>query len=281
MLKADLHLHTNKSDGILSPAELTATALRYNLAAISITDHDTVEGIDEGIDAGKANSVTVVPGIEFNTQIDQEELHILGYYIDHHNDDLVKLIMKLKAARWQRIEKMVDKLHALGVKITIDRVMSEIRDDAAVGRPHVARAMIKAGYVADIKEAFDKYIGIDRPAFVERYKLLPSEAIVLIKSAGGVPVLAHPGLMQNTGYVFKCIEDGIQGIEVYHSRHSDYDVIKYMDIAKQFGLIPTGGSDCHGDKDADGQMLIGSVTVPYETVERLFECAEMNKMGAY
>jgi predicted metal-dependent phosphoesterase TrpH len=279
MLKADLHLHTNKSDGLFSPSELVATAKRYGLAAIAITDHDTVDGIDEGIDAGRAENITVVPGIEFNTQIGREELHILGYYINRNYDRLKSLVMELRAARYRRIERMVDKLNNLGLRITIEQVMDECREDASVGRPHVARALKKAGYVTDIKEAFEKHIGFDRPAFVERYKLPPDKAIDIIKSAGGVPVLAHPGLLQCKEHVFMCIEDGIQGIEVYHSRHSASDSIVFADIANRYGLIPTGGSDCHGDRDNDGNLLMGSVTVTYDTVERLIECAELNKKG--
>jgi hypothetical protein len=277
MLLADLHLHTSKSDGIFSPEELIAQAAHKQLAAIAITDHDTIDGIEEGLAAGKINSIEVVPGIEFNTDADNGELHILGYFIDHRNEKLVKFIKGLKSARYDRVKRMVEKLVDLGIRITFKEVLSMAEEKATLGRPHIARVLAKRGYVSTVKEAFDRYIGSGCPAYVERYKLKPVEAIGIIKESGGVPVLAHPGTLSRSEYIYECIEKGIQGIEVYHSKHTEHRTKELDRIAAEFSLIPTGGSDCHGECGDDGNILMGTVSVPYSTVELLRNRAVQNR----
>ncbi|MBA1333929.1 MAG: putative metal-dependent phosphoesterases (PHP family) [Firmicutes bacterium] len=277
MNSADLHLHTNKSDGLLTPTELVRLASENNLKAIAITDHDSIDGIQEALDAGSNFDLEVIPGIEFNTDADNGELHMLGYFIDHHNEELVEFIKRLKTARFERIKSMVEKLRGLGIEVSLESILSKTEDKAALGRPHIARALVDMGYVESIKDAFNKYIGSGCPAYVARYKLKPSEAIEIIKIAGGVPVLAHPGLLSSLLYIDMCIDEGIQGIEVYHSKHTKLETEKFIRIAEEFSLIPTGGSDCHGECTASGQYLIGTVTVSYDIVESLKSLSCINR----
>lgn len=277
MNSADLHLHTNKSDGLLTPTELVRLASEKNLKAIAITDHDSIDGIREALDAGNILGLEVIPGVEFNTDADNGELHILGYFIDHHNEELAGFIKRLKSARFERVRNMVEKLRGMGIGISLESILLKAEDKAALGRPHIARALVEMGYAESIKDAFSKYIGAGCPAYVARYKLKPSEAIRLIKTAGGVPVLAHPGLLSSPLYIDMCINAGIQGIEVYHSKHTKLKAEKFIKIAKDFSLVPTGGSDCHGECTASGQYLIGTVTVPYDIVESLKSLSYINR----
>lgn len=281
MGKADLHLHTNKSDGLLSPEQLVRQARKCELKAIAITDHDTIEGLQEGLDAGKRYKMEVVPGIEFNTNIDRGELHILGYFFDYTDMKLLKLIDKIKNARFNRVISMVQKLRKLGLNISFEDVLSKAKKDASLGRPHIARVLVESEYVSNIQEAFNKYIGSNCTAYVERYKLEPEEAIEIIIKSGGVPVLAHPGILNNTKHMYRCIESGIQGIEVYHSKHTAEQTIKFESIAREYKLIPTGGSDCHGDPDCNGELLLGQVTVSYSSVEKLKARSIKNRQGGF
>ena len=276
MLKADLHLHSNKSDGILSPEEVVLQAAKLGLAAISLTDHDTVEGIPEALDAGAKYGVQVVPGIELNTSADNGELHILGYYILHTDTKLLDTLKGIKEARVRRIRSIVQKLNGLGFEITFDQVLKKAGKADSMGRPHIARLLLEKGYVSTVKEAFEKYIGYGGPAYVERHKLLPREVIALIKDCGGVPVLAHPGILSSSNYIDLCIREGIQGIEACHSRHTEEQAAAFREIARRHDLIVTGGSDCHGEFKFDGKMLMGRYTVDARAVERLKEAAAGN-----
>ncbi len=277
MKKADLHLHTNKSDGLLTPEELVFRASKQGLSAIAITDHDTVEGIPAGIEAGRKYGVNVIPGIEFNTNVDNGELHILGYYFDYSSKPVLDLLHRIKNARLDRIKSMVEKLREAGLDISFSQILSIAENDASLGRPHIARILVEKGYVSDFRQAFDRYIGVHCPAYVERYKLEPEKAVHVIKSGGGVPVLAHPGNLSDKGYLYRCIKAGIQGIEVYHSNHTYQQTAELLTLANKLHLIPTGGSDCHGDPDCYGELLLGQITVPYEVVIRLRETAFKNR----
>jgi predicted metal-dependent phosphoesterase TrpH len=276
MLKADLHLHSNKSDGILSPEEVVLQAAKLGLAAISLTDHDTVEGISEALDAGTRYGVRVVPGIELNTSADNGELHILGYYICHTDTKLLDTLKGIKEARVQRVRTIIKKLNDLGFEITFDQVLKKAGKADSMGRPHIARLLLEKGYVSTVKEAFEKYIGYGGSAYVERHKLLPREVIALIKDCGGVPVLAHPGILSSSLYIDLCIREGVQGIEVYHSRHTEEQAAVFRKIARRHDLIVTGGSDCHGEFKFDGKMLMGRYTVDAGAVDRLKEAAAGN-----
>ena len=277
MPRADLHLHSNKSDGILSPEEVVKEAVKLGLAAIALTDHDTIEGIPEALGAGQEYGVRVVPGIELNTGADNGELHILGYYIDHTDKRFVSALKELKEARLRRIGDIVNKLLGLGIEITLEEVLSKAGRADSMGRPHIARALLDRGHVTSVKEAFEKYIGHGCPAYVERYKLLPREAITLIMECGGVPVLAHPGILSSGSYIDLCVREGIKGIEVYHSRHTQGQAAMFEDIARRHGLIVTGGSDCHGELKFDGKMLMGRYTVDIRAVDKLEQAAKSGK----
>ena len=276
--RADLHNHTTASDGLLKPAQLVEYAARKGLGALAITDHDTTDGIDEGLAAGKIQKIVVVPGIEINTQLGSDEIHILGYYIDWKSSLLQNLLSEMKEIRKSRAEIMVQKLVALyGFDISNEEVQHQAKD-GTVARPHIARVLISKGIVQDVNEAFEKYIGNHCPAYVERYHLTPKEGIQLIHRIGGVAVLAHPGLMHNHGLINDLIKCGIEGIEVYHSRHTLQQTKNFEDIAKQNELLITGGSDCHGEL-FDGMPIIGDVTVGMEEVKALRNMAARKAMN--
>ncbi len=278
MPRADLHLHSNKSDGMLSPGEVVLEASKRNLAAIALTDHDTVDGVTEALRAGDKYNVKVVPGVEINTSVDNGELHILGYYIEHTEEGFVREMQRFKKFRMDRTFAIIKKLNTLGLYITKEQVLSEAKKADALGRPHIARTLIKNGYVSSVKEAFEKYIGQGRPAYVERRRLLPREAIELIKGYGGVPVLAHPGTLSSNLYIELCINEGIQGIEAFHSKHDANKADAFVNIARKHNLIITGGSDCHGEYKYNDDLLMGHTTVDARVIDRLKNMAYNNRM---
>jgi len=265
--EADLHVHSTASDGTLTPTRIVEVAAEMSLRAISICDHDTIDALEEAIAAGERLGVEVVPGLEFNTDVGPLEIHILGYFFDWRSPSLVARLTGLKEARANRGRKMVQKLQQLGVPITFERVQ-EIAGPASIGRPHVARAICESGSADSMNSAFGKYLIRGAPAFVERYRLTPQDAINLIISAGGVPVLAHPAKMRRDDLLPQFIKFGLRGIEVYHADCTPEQSAHYLALARQLDLIPTGGSDAHGF-DPDKQNTIGSIGVPYEIIERL------------
>lgn len=272
MLKADLHVHTTASDGLLSPEEVVKWAGVKRLAAVGITDHDTVNGIIPAFEAASKYEVEVVPGIELSTLYEEEEIHILGYYIDYKADWFLEILRKIQNSRTERASKIVGKLNAMKINISLEQV-KDIADDGAIGRPHIARAMIDKGYISNIKEAFQGYIGKGCPAYVERYKLTSLEAIEIIKELGGVAVLAHPGLIRNKANIGKIVDLGIDGIEAYHTKHDDETIRNSLAIAKARMLLITGGSDCHGIK-LNNEPIIGNCSVDYKYVKQLKEAAD-------
>ncbi len=275
--RADLHIHTHYSDSTLSPEEVLEYARKADLVSIAITDHDCIDAISRITDRSSAYGIEVVPGIELTVDRQDTEIHILGYYIDTDNSGLLVKIKAIRDDRINRVYKMAELLGREGIPLDTDHVF-EISGKGAVGRLHVALAMVDSGYVASIKEAFKKYIGFGEKCYVPHLKLRLREAIETITSAGGVPVLAHPALIGNESCVDECIGAGIRGIEVYHTNHNARDVEKYRTIAESEGLIVTGGSDCHGM--GKGRVMIGTRTVDYEAVERLKAESEQIKKGA-
>jgi predicted metal-dependent phosphoesterase TrpH len=267
MQKADLHVHTNASDGLLSPKEVVQWAARKRIKAVAITDHDTVKGIDEAILESKGTEVEVVPGIEFSAEFNDEEIHILGYYLDYKAERLTKLLQEIHNSRHNRATEIIDKLNSIGVHITLEQVEA-IADNGIIGRPHIARALIESGYIQNIKEAFDKYIGKGKAAYVDRYKITCKEAIDLIKDLGGVSVLAHPGLLRDTSIISSIFGMGLNGIEVYHTKHTAETITKMLCIAHARKLIITGGSDCHGML-TNNEPILGNVWVDYTNVLQL------------
>jgi predicted metal-dependent phosphoesterase TrpH len=272
MRRADLHVHTTASDGLLSPEEVVKWAGIKRLAAVGITDHDTVNGIAPAMEASRVYGVEVVPGIELSTIYEDEEIHILGYYIDYKAEWFLDTLKRIQNSRFERASHIVEKLNAMNIDITLEQVM-DIADNGAIGRPHIARAMIDKGYISNIKEAFKDYIGKGCPAYVERYKLTSGEAIDMIKRLGGAAVLAHPGLIKNKANIGKIVNLGIDGIEVYHTKHDDETVRGSLSIANSRSLLITGGSDCHGIK-LNNEPIIGNCSVDYKYVKLLKEAAE-------
>lgn len=267
MQKADLHVHTTASDGLLSPDEVVRWASIKRLKAVGITDHDTINGIAPAIVASENYEVEVVPGIELSTIYEKEEIHILGYYIDYKAEWFLDTLKKIQNSRYERAERIVGKLQGLGVDITLEQV-KDIAEDGAIGRPHIARAMINKGYITNIKDAFRGYIGKGGPAYVDRYKLECAEAVEMIRKLGGVSVLAHPGLIKSKEYIGKLLDLGIDGIEAYHSKH-DEEIIRYaLTVAQSRKLLITGGSDCHGIM-LNNEPIIGNYSVDYKYVQML------------
>jgi predicted metal-dependent phosphoesterase TrpH len=263
--RVDLHLHSTASDGRLSPSELVAMALEGGLLAIAITDHDTTVGIDEALEAARGTELELIPGVEISCDVPHQEVHILGYYIDHHDPILEKRLSTFRQARLQRARGMLRKLAALGLPLEWETV-AELAGGGSVGRPHIAQAMVRKGYVASPEQAFDLYIGRNGPAYVERYKLKPVDAVSLIKEARGLPVLAHP--LKVTHFLPSLIERGLVGLEVYYDGYSPEDMEELAYLGRKYGLIPTGGSDFHGSGVTD-TVGMGGVRVPLESVERL------------
>lgn len=266
-MQVDLHIHTTYSDGIKSPEEIVSLAKSMGLAAIAITDHDTLDGVIPAIAAGRRCSFEVIPGIELGSEYRGEEIHILGYLVELDDPEFLDKLSLFRQTRIDRMEKMLQKLQNLGFKIELNKVI-RISGSGSMGRPHLAAALIEAGAVKTTAEAFDLYIGAGRPAYVPRYKLTPAEAINLVRSAGGVPVLAHPGLNHSTQLIEELKTAGLAGLEAHHPAHSWAQAAYYERLARANGLIVTGGSDYHGPGHLAGCRL-GSDTVPYSVVEDL------------
>lgn len=272
-MKADLHLHTTASDGRLSPAELVFQAASLGLDVIALTDHDSVGGVAPALAAAREfPSLRVIPGIEISTDVSQGEVHILGYFIDPCNSGLTEALAKLHNSRQVRAQKMIAKLAQRGLSIDWGRVQ-ELSRGGSVGRPHIAQAMLEQGYVLSLKEAFTKYIGRKRPAYVEREKITPSEAVELVIKSSGLPVLAHPAEINHLVELIPQLQKvGLAGIEVYYNGYTP-QITKYLaSLACKHGLVASGGSDYHGLSDSETPL--GGVKVPSECVEQLFALAK-------
>lgn len=274
-MRIDLHTHTNASDGLLAPAALVRAARAAGLSVVGIADHDTVNGIAEALSAAEAEGITLVPGVEINAYHGAFEYHILGYFLDHRDARLAVALAGLREARVRRMEKIVGLLGGLGMELPPEEVLA-LAGDGSVGRPHIARAMAARGYVSSIREAFDRFIGEGKPAYAPRSKLSPSEAIAVIKGAGGLPVLAHPGLWPGDELIPQLAAWGIVGIEAYTPDHTEEQIARYLALARELGLVVTGGSDYHGWNDPSGSSLGVGRTPPGE-FERLRELAGSGK----
>lgn len=264
----DLHVHTNYSDGSFSPREVVEHAHRGGFTAIGITDHDEVGGVSEAIWIGHAHGVEIVPAVEITSRLDSKEVHLLGYLIDHNHRELREELKNFRYDRYRRMEGMIGKLRNLGVQISLEAVR-RVAGRGSLGRLHLARALYDRGLVDSVQRAFDLYIGAGKPAYVERPRLEVSDAVRLIASAGGIPVLAHPKLANVDNEIPELVHLGVRGIEAFYSKHTPDDTQKYLAMAEKYGLLVTGGSDCHGAiKD---YMLLGSVKLPYRYLAALRE----------
>lgn len=253
-----------------------AAAHKKGLAAIAICDHDCVDGIGPCQELAAPLGVEVIPGVELTVEKKDAEIHILGYCVDPKNEEFRKKMKILQDARVERIHKMVEKLVAEGIPVKADEIF-KLAGKGTVGRLHVARAVLQTGKIKNFKEIFEKYIGFLKPCYVSNIRFTPTEAMEAIRKAGGIPVLAHPQTMGNDEYIPELIECGLRGIEVYHTDHKKSVAEHYKEIAERYNLLITGGSDCHGM--GKGRVLIGTVRVPYELVEKLKEAsANMNHL---
>ncbi|MFW5976516.1 MAG: PHP domain-containing protein, partial [Bacillota bacterium] len=261
-MAVDLHLHTTASDGSMTPEKLIKKAVELDYEAIAITDHDTVRGIEPALKTAYKYSLEVIPGIEINTEYKNHEVHILGYYIDYKHQKLKKSLNYLKEKRKNRVKKILDRLTNMNIKIKYEDI-EKISQGGTVGRAHIARAMINKNYINSWEEAFEKYIGIGAPAYVRRDKFNPQKTINLIKKIGGIPVLAHPGLINNDDIVKNIIDMGISGLEVYYYEHSQKEIKKYKKLANANNLVTTGGSDDHGPENKDG-LRLGKIRLKYK-----------------
>ncbi|GBU21183.1 hypothetical protein R80B4_01072 [Fibrobacteres bacterium R8-0-B4] len=246
---------------------MEAAAAR-GLAAISITDHDCTDAYPQALDLGSTMGIEIVPGVELSSEIQGSDVHILGYYVDFNNAAFVAKLQEMKEARYLRAQKMVSNLNKQGIDLRFDTVLS-IAGEGSIGRPHIAAAMLKEEFVFSFREAFDKFIGYDSPAYVEKLQMSPKEVFDLIKNAGGVPVLAHPGVTKVDERIQEFIRDGLQGIEVSHAEHPDAAARHYLKICKKNGLAFTGGSDFHSG--GRSKCELGFPPVPYAAVESLKE----------
>jgi hypothetical protein len=260
----DLHLHSTASDGTYSPAEIIQMAAQIGLKAISITDHDTLEGSRQALQLNFPSTLRFITGVEISAAIPPEwsiggGIHLLGYGVDPEDAALGESLDRFVVARNRRIDKIVDRLNAIGIDLTMAQVQAEVGDSVA-GRPHVASAMINGGYATDVDDAFNRFLGNDRPAYVGKERLDCRLAIELIRNAGGIPVLAHPYLVPApdadalSAFMAHLCDAGLQGIEVYYTRHTPEAVAQYRSIAEAFDLLATGGSDFHGHVTPDIQM---------------------------
>ncbi len=267
----DLHLHTRFSDGTYTPAELVRHAQAHNLRALAVTDHDTVEGCPETGEACARAGIEFLAGTELTAEQDGSELHILGYLFDTQNRELLEAMARFQLVRQNRIHEMVARLNKLQVPLESAAVF-DLANCRAPGRPHVARALVKAGFCRTLDEAFERFLKKHRPAWVPKFKMSAAEAIRLIHQAGGVAVMAHPGLNRSDDLIPDLAAAGLDGLECFHTKHSTAMAEHYLEIADKLGLVVTGGSDCHGL--SKGRPLIGTVRVSYEHVTDLKERAQ-------
>jgi predicted metal-dependent phosphoesterase TrpH len=275
---ADLHLHTQFSDGTFTPEELAGHGARLGFATMALTDHDTVEGCARMAAACAAAGIEFIVGAELTAEHNDTELHVLGYFLDAQNQKLLAEIAKFQAVRQNRIREMVARINEMGVPLEAESVFA-LANCKSPGRPHVARALVKAGLVASLDEAFERFLKKNRPAWVPKKKVSALEAIELIHQAGGLAVMAHPGLNRTDAVIPALVDAGLDGIECFHTKHSTATSERYLEIAGRFHLLVTGGSDCHGF--SKGKPLIGGVKLPYEHVEKMkAKVAERKKAAA-
>jgi len=284
-VRIDLHIHSTASDGTLSPSEIISLAHSLNLGAIAITDHDTIDGSKEALALGIPPSLKFLTGVEISASFDPSfpctgSFHMLGYSMRLDDPVLNQALDQLQDARKNRNPRIVERLNNLGIDISLKDVANEF-GEGQLGRPHIAQIMVKKGFVKSINEAFDKYLGTDRPAYVDKYRFDCARAIEIILAAGGIPVLAHPFFLDIKNkdrfedLIVKLKEIGLKGIEVYYSEHSPDLTAFYAEIANRYGLLMTGGSDFHGSVKPNIQMGSGrgDLFVPYRLYENLVRFA--------
>jgi predicted metal-dependent phosphoesterase TrpH len=283
MGRVDLHLHTTASDGVLSPSRIVRYAKEKGLKAIAITDHDTIDGNGEALDEGAKLGLEVIPGVEISAQFDVGSMHILGFFIDIGNKGLKEKLSLLQETRVKRNPKMVRKLRELGMEISYDEVL-HASGGGQVGRPHFAQVLVKKGYVNTVQEAFDRYLGKGAPAYVDKFRFDPKEAMGLIREARGVPVLAHPFTLhipfpnQLNTLLAEMVQWGLMGIEISYPEHTEEQISLYKGLAEKHGLLVTGGSDYHGIEVDKVEIGVGSrdLRLSYSMVKAIKEALDVS-----
>jgi hypothetical protein len=272
----DLHLHTTASDGVMSPSEIVRYAKAKGLQAIAITDHDTIDGLEEGLLEGNRIGFEVIPGIEVSAEHSPGSMHLLGYFFDIHHPLLNERLRYLQKARAERNPKIVGKLNHLGIDVTYEEVV-KVSGGGQVGRPHFAQLLFEKGYVNSIQEAFERFLKKGASAYVDKFRFTAKEAIHFINEANGLAVIAHPntlgmkGVSELENLLLRLIGDGLKGIEVYYPEHSSLEVAQYKVLAERYGLLMTGGTDYHGieKNELDIGVGRGGMKLPYHIVEAL------------
>jgi predicted metal-dependent phosphoesterase TrpH len=258
--KIDLHVHTTASDGSLSPAECVREALARDVALLGIADHDTLQGIPAAQEAAREVGLLLVPGVELSVGSGEHEIHVLGYFVDVGDAALRDVLITVRGARDRRNERILLRLSQLGVPVDPARVQ-EIAGTGSVGRPHIAKALVEAGHVSSEGEAFGRYLARGKPGYAGRERLSPAEAAEAIRRAGGIPVLGHPAKIGPRRTIEGIVDQGMDGVEVFHSDHNERDVALLMSIAKERNLLITGGTDSHGPH-SDRPISIGALDIP-------------------
>ncbi len=272
----DLHLHTTASDGVLSPSGVVRYAKAKGLQAIAITDHDTIEGCEEGLSEGERIGFEVIPGIEISAEYSPGSMHILGFFLDIHHPLLNERLEYLQKARGERNPKMVARLNQLGIEVTYEEVL-KASGGGQVGRPHFANVLLEKKVVRSFQEAFDRFLKKGAPAYVDKFRFASKEALHFINEAGGVAVLAHPNTLGVNGYseleklIVRLADEGLKGIEVYYPEHSAVEVAQYKTLADKYSLVSTGGTDYHGieKNELDIGVGRGEMKLPYSIVEKI------------
>lgn len=277
MPKIDLHLHTTASDGLFTPRRIVECASKADCSIIAITDHDSVDGIAEASISAKIHGIKLIPALELSVEACRRQVHMLGYFIDPRWSGLLNTLLMLREQREVRAKKIINTLNDAGVKIEFKDV-AEVAKGGVIGRTHIAKAMVKNGWPGSFSEALSLFLSETSKYYVEKTTLSSEEAIRLIKSAGGVPVLAHPALSQCEDLIPALIEEGIQGIEAIHTLHMPDERIRLRNIARRHGLVVTGGSDCHGFEYPD-RLLLGTIDIDKNAVDDLMRLSEDNRGG--
>ncbi len=270
---ADLHIHTIASDGTYTPRQALEEAQRAGLTAISITDHDSVESLAEVISLEDEYGIEVIPGIELSVEMGNTEMHLLGYYIDYQDRVLLERLFELRKNRIARAGEMLLRLEKMGFPLDMDALLPG-QMTGSIGRLHIAHGLLRSGYIGSIHEAFKKYIGNDGPAYVPKQKLEKEEVMEMILHAGGVPVLAHPGQLNRDELIPELIDLGLAGLEAFYPSHSRFKTNHYVELARHYNILATGGSDCHGANKEN--IIMGEVRVPYQVV---LDLKEKRKIG--
>ncbi len=274
----DLHTHTTASDGRYSPSQVVDRARLAGVQVLSVTDHDTVAGCGEAAAACAAVGIECVPGIEMTAVREDVDVHVLGYFLDVESPRLATFLAEQRQHRTVRLRAMVDRLRQLGVALDANEILRPALEDhaKAVGRPWIARALVARGYASSVSEAFDRWLGKDRPAFVPRVGASIENVIGRIHDAGGVASVAHPGLLDHDEWLPGFVEAGLDAIEAYHTDHSPPLTARYLALADTLGVAVTGGSDYHGD-DLHGGAIPGSVPLPREAYDRLVRLSRLHR----